>query len=61
MEAANFEAAGKDDVVIEARRWLVGGLVVVPKADIEWHGREYSARPDSPAAFAQPSPKRPAG
>jgi hypothetical protein len=27
MEAANFEAAGQDDVVIEARRPLVVGVV----------------------------------
>jgi len=35
MEAANFEAAGQDDVVIEARRPLVVGVVVLPKANME--------------------------
>ena len=45
-EAANFEAAGQDDVVIEARRRLVMGVVVVPKADMEGHGDECSAGDD---------------
>ncbi len=43
MEAANFEAAGQDDVVIEARRPLVVGVVVLPKANMERHRDEFSA------------------
>ena len=62
MEATNFEAAGQDDVVVEARRRLVVGVVVVPKADVERHGREYSARQTAPLSSPKPkSPKRPAG
>jgi S1-C subfamily serine protease len=38
------DAAGQDDVVIEARRRLVVGVVVVPKPDIERHGGECTQR-----------------
>jgi hypothetical protein len=49
-QAANFEAAGQDDVVIEACRRLVVGVVVVPKAGIQraWRsvaGATIAARP----------------
>ena len=56
MEAANFEAAAQDNVMIEARRPLVVGVVVVPKADIERHGGKCSAGDDR----AQTGPQSPA-
>ena len=40
MEAANFETAGQNDVIVDARRRLVVAVVVVPKADMERHAQQ---------------------